>query len=99
MKLFQKNLVNGDRNSLSDAIGWVLMLVLGGAFFIILTLKVLHASERDEIGRAMVDSYKLAHQCVLVARPVHNQPQRIKCDNGETTEHLLRKKVIGNSWQ
>ena len=99
MTLLFKNLMHGDKNARADAIGWTLMLVLGGAFLAILALKVMHASERDKVGKAMLDSYKVTHQCVLVARPSQNQPQRVKCDNGETTEHLLRKKAIGNTWQ
>lgn len=86
-------------NRRADVIGWTLMCVLGIALVAILTYKVRHASERHEVGQAMMRDYLVQHQCVRLSRPVQNQPQVIRCANGETTEHLLRKKVIGDSWK
>lgn len=99
IKVFANKIREGDRDMLSDLIGYTLMIGLGALFLGSLAVKVSHASERDKVGRAMVEAYKAKHNCVLVARPVQNQPQLVKCDNGQTTEHLLRKKVVGNAWQ
>lgn len=90
---------DGDRDRLSDLVGWTLMIALGVAFVACLVVKVAHAIERDKAGLAMVQAYKIKHACVQVARPVQNQPQLVRCNNGQTTEHLLRKKVVGNAWQ
>ena len=87
------------RDRRADLVGWTLMILLGVVFLGCLAYKVNHAYERDKVGQAMLNAYKTQHNCVLVARPVQNQPQLVRCDNGQTTEHVLRKKVVGNTWQ
>ena len=96
VRFFGRNL--RDRDELADVIGWALMLGLGIAFLASLAYKVNHARERDIVGQAMLNAYMVQHKCVLAARPVQNQPQMVRCDNGQTTEHQLRKKVVGGAW-
>lgn len=98
LNALREKIVGRDRDALSDLVGWILMITLGSIFLAALAYKVNHALERDKVGNAMLEAYKVKHHCVLVSRPVQNQPQLVRCDNGETTEHQLRKKVIGNTW-
>jgi hypothetical protein len=83
----------------ADVIGWSMMVVLGLALAGVMAYKVNHARERQLVGQSLMNAYMAQHQCVRLARPQQNQPQLIRCSDGETTEHLLRKKVIGDSWK
>jgi len=83
----------------ADAIGWTLMCILGLALIAIFADKVRHAGERQEASEAMMHVYLVQHRCVRLARPAQNQPQLIRCAEGEMTEHMLRKKVVGDSWK
>lgn len=91
--------MRGDRARLSDLLGWTLMIALGLTFLVCLVVKVRHAVERHKAGLAMVEVYKIKHVCVLMARPVQSLPQLVQCDNGQATEHMLRKKVVGKAWK
>lgn len=86
------------RHKRADLLGWGMMTVLGVTFLGVLAYKVNHASERDKVGNAILETYMVQHRCVRLERPVQNKPQMIKCADGETTEYLLRKKVIGDAW-
>ena len=90
-------LASQDRRA--DLIGWSTLILLGSALVGTMVHKVNHAKERELVGQSMMSAYMVKHQCERLARPVQNQPQLIRCAEGETTEHVLRKKVVGDSWK